>query len=121
MMQMKKMMMIAALALTVSASALAGKPAPSVKVVSMKMDVVYFKVSCDMIGASMEVTDANGSVIYTAKVTDHKVIVDFYAEPSGTYTIHVKKDGNEKSIDYTKVSMSHSELASHSFVSVTQM
>jgi hypothetical protein len=118
---MKKMMMIAAVVLTFSASAFATKPAHLVKVVSKQMDVVYFKVSCDMIGADIEVLDDNGNVIYSAKVTDHKVLVDFYAEPSGSYTIHVKKDGNDRSIDFNKVTTSHSELAAHNYITVTQM
>jgi hypothetical protein len=118
---MKKVMMMAAVVLTVSVSAFAGKPVPAVKVVSKSMDVVYFKVGCEMMGATIEVTDANGNVILTSKVTDKKVIVDFYAEPSGSYTIHVKKDGNDELIGYNKVSVSHAELAAHSFVTVTQM
>ena len=110
-----------ALVLMMSASAFANKPGAHVKVVSKTMDVVYFKVSCDMIGASMEVYDANGTMIHTEKVTDKKVIVDFYAEPSGVYTIHVQKNGNDESIVYTKSTVSHAELAAHNYVSVTQM
>lgn len=115
-----KKMLIVALVLMVSASAFANKNDGAVKVVSKAKDVVYFKVSCEMIGASMEVYDETGKVIYTDKVTDKKVIVDFYAEPSGTYTIHVQKNGNDESITYTKSSVSHAELSSHNFVTVTQ-
>ncbi len=119
--QMKKIIILAALVLTVSASAFAAKPASSIKVVSKQMDVVYFKVSCELIGATLEITDANGNVLHTAKVTDKKVIVDFYAEPSGEYTIHVKKNNSDEVISYSKISTSHSELAAHSFITVTQM
>ncbi len=54
----------------------------SIKVVSARMDVVYFKVTCDMIGASMEVYDSNGTMMLSQKITDRKILVDFYAEPS---------------------------------------
>ena len=116
---MKKMMIVALVMM--SASAFANKPGAHVKVVSKTMDVVYFKVSCDMIGASIEILDANGAVIHTEQVTDKKVIVDFFDEPSGEYTIHVKKDGNDESIVYSKSSMSHAELYAKDHVTVTQM
>lgn len=121
MMKMKKMMLISALVLAANASVFAAKPATPVKVVSKTMDVVYFKVACDMIGATIEITDGNGNVIYTTKVTDNKVLVDFYAEPSGEYTIHVKKNGADEAISYNKASVSHAELAAHNYITVTQM
>jgi len=118
---MKKMILIPALVMMVSVGAFAKKPGAPVKVVSTMMDVVYFKVNCEMIGASMEVVDNNGKVLHTSKVTDHKVIVDFYAEPSGSYTIHVQKNGKDEVISYNKSSVSHAELASHNYITVTQM
>jgi hypothetical protein len=116
---MKKLMIIAALVLSVSSSVFAASPS-SVKVVSKSMDVVYLKVSCAMIGAEIEIHDSTGKVIHIANVTEKKVLIDFYAEPSGEYTIVVKKNGKEESISYNKLSVSHSELASHNFVTVVQ-
>jgi len=110
-----------ALVLMIGTSAFAKKTTTPVKVVSTNMDVVYFKVSCDMIGASMVIYDQTGKMIHTEKVTDKKVLVDFYAEPSGAYTIHVQKDGKDEVISYKKSTTSHAELASHNFISVTQM
>jgi hypothetical protein len=118
---MKKMILIPALVLMWSAAAFATKPENPLKVVSRKMDVLYFKVSSELIGASMEVYDQNGKMIYNEKVTDHKVLVDFYAEPSGVYTIHVQKDGKNEEITYTKESGSHAERASSNYITVTQM
>jgi hypothetical protein len=115
-----KKMLIPALVL-MSVVAFANKPENPVKVLSKKMDVVYFKVSCEMIGASMEVYDATGRKILSETVKDHKVIVDFYAEPSGVYTIHVQKNGKDESITYNKESVSHAERASATYVTVTQM
>jgi hypothetical protein len=118
---MKKLMMIPALILAMNAAAFSKKTHETpVKVLSTRMDVVYFKVSCEMIGASMEVYDANGNMIYTEKVTDHKVLVDFYAEPSGSYTIHIKKGGRDETISYNKETESHAESTSANYVTVTQ-
>ncbi|MEI9921143.1 MAG: hypothetical protein WDO14_20455 [Bacteroidota bacterium] len=116
---MKKMMMIA-LVMLISASAFAKTPHP-VKVLSKSKDVVYFKVDCTMVGASMIVYDETGTMIYSAVVTGKKTIVDFYAEPSGSYTIHLKKDGADEVIEYNKLSVSHAELASHDHISVIQL
>lgn len=112
-------MLIPALVLIVSA-AFANKPEP-MKVVSKRMDVVYFKVSCELIGGSIQVFDANGTMLYSEKVKDHKVIVDFYAEPSGTYTIHVQKNGTDNEIVYNKESVSHAERANSNYITVTQL
>ncbi|HMJ70928.1 MAG TPA: hypothetical protein VK508_18635 [Cyclobacteriaceae bacterium] len=117
---MKKMMLISTLML-MTAVAFANKPKNPVKVVSTKMDLVYFKVSCDMIGASMEVYDQTGKMLHSEKVIDKKVLVDFYAEPSGVYTIHVQKNGNNQEIVFTKESASHAERASANYITVTQM
>jgi hypothetical protein len=116
-----KKILIPALMMIVSVAAFAKKAPAPVKVVSRTMDVVYFKVSCEMIGASIEVMDADGNTILSSKVTDKKVIVDFYAEPSGSYTIHVVKNNKDESISYNKKTVSHSELASHNYITVTQM
>jgi len=116
---MKKLMIIAALVLSVSTSVFAAKPS-NVKVLSKNMDVVYLKVSSDMIGAQIDIMDSTGNVIHVANITDKKVIIDFYAEPSGEYTIVVKKNGKEETISYSKFTVSHSELESTSFVTVTQ-
>lgn len=119
---MKKVMLIPALLLVVVASAFAKHtPDGPVKVLSTKLDVVYFKVSCSLIGATMEVRDNTGKVIFTEKVTDRKVLVDFFAEPSGNYSIHLVKDGVDEAINYNKTTGSQSELLAHNFVTVTQM
>lgn len=97
---MKKIMMVA-LVMMVSASVFAKNPQP-VKVISKLKEVVYFKVNSTMIGASMEVYDANGHMIFSDKVSSKKMLVDFFTEPSGSYTIHVKKDGADEVIGYVK-------------------
>ena len=114
---MKKMMMVA-LVMMVSGSVLANNPA-AVKVLSKAKDVVYFKVSCEMVGASLVIYDEAGNVIHSDVVTGKKMIVDFYAEPSGSYKIHVVKNGSEEVIEYNKLSGSHAEVTSQDHISVT--
>ncbi|HEX8061121.1 MAG TPA: hypothetical protein VF473_09315 [Cyclobacteriaceae bacterium] len=97
---MKKVMLVA-LVMMVSASVLSKNTHP-VKVLSTAKEVVYFKVSPEMIGAIMEVYDENGHMIYNDTVTSKKMIVDFYAEPTGSYTIHIKKNGADEVIEYVK-------------------
>ena len=120
---MKKMMLIPALVLVMSFSASA-KQNPNtspVKVVSTSHDIVYFKVAAEMVGASIEVYDNDGKLIHSEKITDKKVLVDFYAEPSGSYTIHVKKGEKDEAISYNKEGVSHSERANANYLVVTQM
>jgi hypothetical protein len=116
---MKKLMLVA-LVMMISAVSFAKTPHP-VKVVSKSKDIVYFKVTSSMVGASMVVFDETGKMIYSAVLTGKKTIVDFYAEPSGSYKIRVKKNGEEEVIDYNKLSVSHAELASHNHIEVIQM
>lgn len=118
--QMKKIVILAALVLSMSASAFAIKPA-TVKVVSRNCDLVYFKVSEDMIGADIAIHDSMGHVIHTTNITDKRVIVDFYAEPSGDYKIVVKKNDHIQEISYKKFTRSHAALADHNYVVVIQM
>lgn len=96
---MKKMLMIALV--IISASAFAKNSHP-VKVLSKQLEIVYFKVNPAMIGATMEVYNANGDLVYSQTIASKKQIVDFFDEPSGSYTILVTKDGKEEVINYEK-------------------
>jgi hypothetical protein len=97
---MKKMMMVA-LVMMASASVF-GKNVQLVKVLSKQREIVYFKVDASMIGAALEVYNENGDLVYSEKVTTKRQIVDFFDEPSGSYTIHVMKDGKEEVIEYLR-------------------
>ena len=118
---MKKVMIISALVLSVVVSAFSKDSETGVKVLATKMDVVYFKISCHLIGATIEVRDETGKVIASEVVLEKKVIVDFFAEPSGNYTIHVVKDGKDEAINFHKETSSHADIPSNNFVTVTQM
>jgi hypothetical protein len=97
---MKKVMTVA-LVMMVSASVFAKDP-HDVKVLSKMNEVVYFKVSSSMIGASIEVYNEKGQLIYSDQITSKRMLVDFFTEPSGSYTIHLIKDDKEEVIEYVK-------------------
>lgn len=84
-----KKVVLSIVVLVISLSAVAKPSQPNVKRVAEGLDIVYLKVACPFIGGTIQVFDAKGELIHTEKVTRHKLIVDFYAEPSGEYTISV--------------------------------
>ena len=97
---MKKMIMVA-LVMIASTSAFAKIPY-DVKVLSRARGIVYFKVNPEMIGASVEVYNEKGDLIYSDTVGSKKMLVDFFDEPSGSYTIHVIKNSKEEVIEYVR-------------------
>ncbi len=115
-----KKIMLSVFALVVGLSAIARPSHPTVKKVAEGMDIVYLKISCPLIGGSIEVYNSSGELMHSEKVTRHKVIVDFYAEPSGEYTISVKKDGVTEELHYSKTTASHAERASLNYIAITQ-
>lgn len=115
-----KKVMIAVVFLVTVMSANANAPHNGVKRVAEGMDIVYLKVTCPMIGASIFVYNAQGEMIHTEVVRKRKVIVDFYAEPSGEYTIKVVKDGISETMTYSKTTESHAEMASEDFILIAQ-
>ncbi len=78
----------------------------SVSVLSTKRDLFYFKVDKVLLGATLEVYSSTGVMIFTAKVTHRKAILDFYQQGSGTYSIKLKKDSKVEEFTYVKASAS---------------
>ncbi len=78
----------------------------NVEVISTKLDVFYFKVSKEFVGATIEVISPTGEVILTEKVMHRKALLDFYMRDPGTYTIWMKKDGVEEKFSYQKTNSS---------------
>ncbi len=79
------------------------KPAP-VTVLSVRSDILYFKVDKSFIGATVEVHDPSGQLIYTEIVKHHKTLIDFYDQSPGIYTVVVRKDSNKVDLVYNKQS-----------------
>lgn len=117
----KAMVLVVVLVMMVQgAFASSNQSVDGIRVISEKMDVFYFKVSEELVGASIEVIDPNGKQILVDQVDNRKVLIDFYAEPSGEYTIHIKKDSKDVSVVYNKVSATHAERVEAGYVSINQ-
>lgn len=79
-----------------------GNPQQSVRVLSVKKDIFYFKVSQSFIGGTVEVYGEDGAMIFSEKIYSHKAILDFYFQDAGQYEIIIKKDDSEVSFEYAK-------------------
>ena len=84
------------------ASTFANSNPESVRVISVKRDIFYFKVCRSFIGGTIEVYGENGQVICSDKIQNHKSILDFYLLDTGFYKIKIKKDDHEVTFGYTK-------------------
>lgn len=101
---MKTLTIVLSILVITGASAFAreGNPQSSVRVLSVKRDIFYFKVCQTFIGGSIEVYGEDGAMILSDKIQNHKVIIDFYFQEAGVYKIRIKKDDREISFDYNK-------------------
>jgi hypothetical protein len=103
---MKKLTLLLALLIVLiiagaSAFAKTGNP-ESVRVLSVKRDIFYFRVSQSFIGGTVEVYGEDGKLIFSDKIIGHKAILDFFFQDAGLYDIRIKKDDREVSFGYTK-------------------
>ncbi|MBL7871241.1 MAG: hypothetical protein JNM78_06505 [Cyclobacteriaceae bacterium] len=73
---------------------------PSIKVLSTKRHILYFKSSREMIGATIEVQNERHQLVATEQVEETKTIIDFFYLPPGAYTVKVKKGEVEVDIEY---------------------
>lgn len=73
---------------------------PSIKILSTKRHILYFKASKDMIGATIEVENERHQSVAIEHVEETKTIVDFFYLPPGVYIVKVKKGELEVDIEY---------------------
>jgi hypothetical protein len=78
------------------------EPEATIKVISTKRHVLYFKSSKDLMGATIEVENEchQPVAVLTEQVKETKTLVDFFFLPSGIYTVKVIKDDIEINIEY---------------------
>lgn len=98
---MKTLSFLAATLLIFTATGIYGGTSP-IKVRSTKLDIFYFKVDKAFIGAVVNVYSPAGDLILSNPIRHHKVIIDFYVEEPGEYTIKIRKDGVEEVFTYIK-------------------
>jgi len=98
---MKKITLLALVVVLSSALRLNAGTSP-VTIISTRSDIFYFKLSSSFVGATAEVYSESGELIMTETIVNRKAIIDFYYENAGTYTIKIKKGGEEETFTYKK-------------------
>ncbi len=99
---MKKLVLILIVATSYTTSSFA-TPDQCIKILSTKRNIMYFKASKEMIGATVEIENFNHQIIETSTVEKSKTIVDFFFLPAGTYTVKIKKGDKEFDFEYSNV------------------
>jgi hypothetical protein len=74
----------------------------SVHVLAKRLDIFYFKVDKDIIGAEIEVYSDSGEKLITGVITQRHAIIDFFYENPGHYIIKINKGDFHESFDYEK-------------------
>jgi hypothetical protein len=72
----------------------------TLKVLSTKRSVLYFKNSKDLIGATITIENEEHDLIESIPVERKRNIVDFFFLAPGAYTVKIKKDEKEYVIEY---------------------
>jgi hypothetical protein len=75
----------------------------AVEILSTKMDIFYFKLCKDYMGAIVEVHTADSVVLVSKEIAGNKAVVDFYFEKAGKYLIKIKVAGKEETFEYEKL------------------
>jgi hypothetical protein len=116
---MKKLLLITSLLLAaVVANATSKYP---VNVISTKDNEVYFKVSKELVGASLEIYNEAGKLLKSAKINDRRVLIDFYFEPQGMYHIRIVTEIKSEEFQYAKNDpAAYSALPDDKLISVIQ-
>lgn len=73
---------------------------PALKVISTKRSVLYFKVSKDLVGATIQIENEEHDLIQSIPLDKRKMIVDFFFLAPGAYSVKIKKDNIEYNIEY---------------------
>jgi hypothetical protein len=100
---MRKIILLTCM-LSISLIALADKIGAKslVHVMSNRMDVFYFKVDKELLGAELEIYSQNGIKLFTQKISHRKVLIDFYFENPGNFIIMVRKGDTLEEFNFTK-------------------
>jgi hypothetical protein len=108
---MKTVTFLTFMLLSATVFASGDKPNHPVRVLAARMNVVYFKVDREFVGATIEVYSEKGELILSQNITHRKALLDFYYETPGIYTIKIKKGDREEVYNYIKGDPSPIEIA----------
>ena len=85
-----------------------------------RMDVYYFKVAKEFLGADLVIYSGDRVQLLTQKVGRRKVLVDFYYENPGRYVIHFVKGDSTQEFNFTKESVCPETEKPASLITVMQ-
>lgn len=85
-----------------SGSATATKAKDPIHVLATRMDVFYFKVEKEFLGAEIEIYAADGKQLASQKVAHRRVLIDFYFETPGNYIIRLNKNDVQREYKFFK-------------------
>jgi hypothetical protein len=94
--------LIVTLLLSISARATDDPCEKAVEILSTKMDIFYFKLCKDYMGAIVEVHTQDSVLLVSKEITGNKALIDFYFEKQGKFLIKIKVQGKEESFEYVK-------------------
>jgi hypothetical protein len=67
-----------------------------------RMDIYYFKVAKEFLGAELQVYSSDGVKLLSEKVGRRKVLIDFYYEDPGRYIIQFVKGHTKQEFSFVK-------------------
>ena len=89
------------LIIVISATVGLAKPSDSsLRVLSTKRSVLYFKSSKDLIGATIVIENEEHNIIESITLEKRRTIVDFFFLAPGAYTVKIQKGEKEIVIHY---------------------
>ena len=117
---MKKIIVMTCMLLAGFSASIYGAKAKKPVQAVCRMDVYYFKVAKEFLGADLEIYSGDGVKLLTQKVGHRKVVVDFYYENPGRYIIHFVKGDSTQEFNFTKDKECPENEKPESLISVTQ-
>jgi hypothetical protein len=85
-----------------------------------RMDIYYFKVAKEFLGAELEIYSADGVKLLSQKVGNRKILVDFYYENPGRYIIQFVKGDSTQEFNFVKNNECPETEKPESLITVTQ-
>jgi hypothetical protein len=102
-MSMKKIILLASmLGISTLLPAEKANPKPFVHIMSARMDVFYFKLEKEFLGAQLDIYSEDGVTLFSQTIDHRKVLIDFYFENAGKFIIHFEKGNFQEEFNFIK-------------------
>ena len=79
------------------------EPKRELKIITLKPHSVYFKVDQSFVGGTVEVYDANNTLLETDNLPHTHTMIYFDEKPSGKYFIKIKKGNKTVEFGYVHI------------------